>query len=95
MFWQEHINNWEKSGKSQSEYCRLNNLNINNFSKRKIKINSNTTPDKNDFIRYEVSEVSKKSEIEVVIKDIYKIKLVSGFDDNLFKKILKSIGELQ
>ena len=38
-FWKVHIQAWERSGFSQNEYCRRNNLRSNQFTYWKTKFN--------------------------------------------------------
>jgi hypothetical protein len=39
-YWEEHIENWHRSGLKQSAYCRLHNLNYRRFCKWKAKFES-------------------------------------------------------
>ena len=70
IFWEEHINRWNKRGISQAEYCRNNNLNQNMFSKWKNKIIPKNVVKANEFVELKVSEITKESEIEVIIGGI-------------------------
>ncbi|OHD07658.1 MAG: hypothetical protein A2Z98_11750 [Spirochaetes bacterium GWB1_27_13] len=61
IFWEEHINRWNKRGISQAEYCRNNNLNQNMFSKWKNKIIPKNVVKANEFVELKVSEITKKN----------------------------------
>ncbi|HOV13306.1 MAG TPA: hypothetical protein PK771_03390 [Spirochaetota bacterium] len=49
-FCKEQIEKWKSSGLNQSEYCRLNNLNKNSFSKWEIKFSEQEILSKSDFL---------------------------------------------
>ena len=91
IFWEEHIKRWNKRGVSQAKYCKENNLNKNLFSKWKNKIIPKDIVKANEFVELKVSEMSKESEIEVIVKDIFKLRLKSGFDKELVKEVIEVI----
>jgi hypothetical protein len=99
IFWAGHIEEWNNSGLSQAEYCRQKNLNPNIFSKWKIKsVGKEDCVDlesANNFIEVQIPEKNQESEIELVIKDIFKIKLKRDFDRAALKDVLQIIGEIQ
>jgi len=98
-FWEEHIKNWSKKGISQAEYCRQNKLNQDTFSKWKMKIgkrvDNSFVESANNFIEVKIPETTDESEIELVVKDIFKLKLKPDFNSRLLKDVLKIIGEIQ
>ncbi len=93
-FWEEHIKRWKTSRLSQTVYCQENDLKSRNFSKWKIKLCSENQCIKDDFIKVELSDLSKESEIEIIIKDIFRIKVNSVYDETLFKRVVKNLEEL-
>ncbi len=52
-FWKEQIEKWKSSGLTNSEYCRLNNLNLRNFYNWKIRISGQEKLSKSVFLMSE------------------------------------------
>jgi hypothetical protein len=48
-YWLEHIRRWERSGRSQAEYCRENGLNPQSFSSR-ISSMRKSAREEHDFV---------------------------------------------
>ena len=88
-FWKKHILNWKQSGQNQSQYCRSNNLNKNSFSKWKTELEGTAY----SFVEIPSSDIFSKPELELIIGNEFKIKLSSGFDPNLLKKIISVFEE--
>jgi transposase-like protein len=90
-FWENHVLTWLQSGQNQSQYCRSSNLNQNAFSKWKLKLqNSNETT----FVEIPFeNSTGSESELELIIRNDYKIKINSDFDTELLKKLLAVLGE--
>ncbi|HPO50462.1 MAG TPA: hypothetical protein PLO89_09080 [Spirochaetota bacterium] len=91
-FWKEQIKKWESSGLTNSDYCRLNNLNLRNFYNRKIKISGQEKLSKSDFLKIELGGAIEATEIEFVFKEDFKFKLKPRFDKKLLAEILDTIG---
>ena len=90
-FWKDKISAWEKSGLNQSEFCKQNNIDKQLFSKWKIRISKNNG---NNFVQIPFKiekDFSSLSEIELIIKEQYKIKVQSNFDPETLKKLIKTI----
>lgn len=90
-FWNNQIKSWKESGLSQSEYCRQNNIDEQLFSKWKIRLSKNN---ENKFVRVPVklkNSFSNLSEIELLIKENYTIKVHSGFNPETLKRLIKVI----
>jgi hypothetical protein len=94
-FWQNQVLTWRQSGQNQSQYCRSNNLNQNAFSKWKLKLENYSEDSKKiSFIEIPFeNSPSLESELELIIRNDYKIKLNHDFDASLLKKILAVFGE--
>lgn len=90
-FWKEQIKAWEESDLSQAEYCRGKSLDNRLFSKwknRLLKANENNLVE----IPFEVKDGFLKSDdIELIIKDRYKIKVHSNFNSETLKKLIQAI----
>ena len=97
-FWQDQFDSWRKSGLSQSGYCRQNKIDQQLFSKWKnklLKIKGNT---ESRFVRIPkkiLNDLSSPSEIELTIKDQYKIKVNPGFNPETLKKLLSILEDKQ
>jgi len=76
---------------SKEIFWEENNLNKDLFSKWKNKIIPKDIVKANEFVELKVSEMSKESEIEVIVKDIFKLRLKSGFDKELVKEVIEVI----
>ena len=94
-FWKEQVEKWGASDLSQSEYCRLNNLNKVSFSKWRNKLFPNQEISKSDFISIQVDKTTQYSEIELFFKEDFKFKLKADFDRELLKKLLEVIGSIE
>ena len=91
-YWQNKIKLWEEGGLSQSEYCRQNNIDQQQFSKWKIRLSKNT---KNKFVRINVKlrkDFPNPACLELVIKENYTIKIHSDFNPDTLKKLIETIG---
>jgi len=96
-YWHDQFESWEKSGIPQSEYCRQNNIDIHLFSKWKNKLSKNNELKGNKFVQIPqktTNELSKPSEIELAIKDQYKIKVANNFDPETLKKLVSTLKDM-
>ena len=96
-YWHDQFESWEKSGIPQSEYCRQNNIDIHLFSKWKNKLSKNNELKGNKFVQIpqkKTNELSKPSEIELAIKDQYKIKVANNFDPETLKKLVSTLKDM-
>lgn len=90
-FWITEIKKWSESGLNQSEYCRLNNLNLKRFYKWKIKFSEQEKLLTTDFFKIQVDKITESSEIEFVYREDFKFKLKSDFNPKLLKDVLEII----
>jgi hypothetical protein len=90
-FWKDQIKSWEESSLSQAEYCRGKSLDKRLFSKwknRLLKVNENNLVE----IPIEVKGgFSHSDDIELIIKDRYKIKVYSNFNRETLKRLIETI----
>lgn len=89
-FWKKHIKKWQKSGLSQSAYCREKDLHPNLFSKWKRKIGEKV-PESTALVQLPVQFHSPQP-IELVYKEDYRI-VCSGQEQ--MKQIIASLRELE
>jgi len=89
--WVKLIGEWKKSGESQADFCRQNNLNQNMFSKQKRKLEDYEEP---CFVEVKFENKNSEANIELVAGR-FSIKIKSDFNKVLLKEILEVIGEIQ
>ena len=93
--WQAHIHAWEKSGLTQNEYCRQNNLRNNQFCYWKKKLKQTTKRSTVDFVpvpactsRQKSEEVSENSSgVTIILNGGIKI----GLDNHFSTKALADV----
>ena len=98
-FWQEHIKQFKKTGLSQSEYCRVNQLKLSSFNTRlraSIKNNQNSNSSENKTGLVEVTDQLRERHspkpIRLVIADQLSIEVESGYDEMLLTQLLSTLG---
>ena len=77
---QRHLNAWQASGLSMSEYCRQNNLSISNLSNWNARSKSKRTIKSNKLQSIKCmpkSSCSQPSPVEIVLPDGIKIRLAT------------------
>lgn len=89
-YWQNHIEQWKRSGLSQIEYCRKQKINKHalGYWIRK-KINTATL----GFVQLPI-KVATITPIEIRINNRFKIMITSGFDAELLKNTIKALEEI-
>jgi hypothetical protein len=72
IFWQRHWHLWEKSGMSQSEYCRKEGLALSTFTKWRSKRTQDEAVEINKFIEVlpTSSPSHRDSRLELVIPGV-------------------------
>ena len=94
-FWQAHIVSWEQSGKSQSAYCRDNNLPLKSFNYWRNKFIVRETPV--TFVPVSVKippPPSGKSgtSLKLLTRSGYGIEIGDGFNPDTLKKLLNTLA---
>jgi uncharacterized protein (UPF0335 family) len=93
-YWEEHIKKWKQSNLTQTEYCKKNKLVPDHFSRWKNKILK-----ANQFHQFiEIPRISNETKltqpIEIIISDIFRINVTTGFDCELLKNIIQILKEI-
>jgi hypothetical protein len=99
LFWQDQVRIWGKSGLSQAQYCRLNNLNSHQLSywKNKLKI---TAQEKMSLVEVTISDNSfsnnsvELSCLRLIVGDKFKIDIHPNFDQETLKQLINTLGQL-
>ncbi len=77
--WQAHVEYWKKSGLSQADYCRRNDLNPKSFSVMKSRINKPDKSGDSGFIEIPTlpinSDIVNSSLIEFKLEDDFSLSL--------------------
>ena len=106
-FWFSHVENWQKTGLSQAEYCRRNSLNPLTFSRFKISkvgrdlssVNVKANP-KIELVAVPISGHPNQevdffdSGFSINIGKSAQIKINRYFDRSCLNQILRSLSEL-
>ena len=87
-FWQEHIDAWQTSGQSQTEYCMQQEIKESTFRYWQTKLSR-----KECFIEIPV-KLESESTINIIIKDTVKLQVQKGFDPNLLIQVVKTLERL-
>ncbi len=98
-FWQVHVHSWEKSGLTQNDYCRRNQLRSNQFCYWKKKLRENTETPVN-FIpvpieckELEVIPTDSDSGLTLLLHNEIKIKISNNFSSTTLTKVVTALGE--
>lgn len=97
-FWQVHIRAWERSGFSQNEYCRRNQLNSSQLRYWKKKLaNDLKIPLK--FVPVPVGNNNQEENIDggdsglhIIINNDIKIRLNNDFTPSTLAKVVTTLG---
>ena len=96
-YWQEHFNTYLKSGLSQREYCRQNELGYCTFNtwKRSFeKLESGISLQK---LPFEISgkDSSFINQMEIILPGNIKLSVPNNFSSETLKRIIIALGELK
>ena len=94
--WERHLHSWKKSGLTQKEYCRINNLTHHTFHYWKKKFYKEHFASvsliplqiKPEFSKYHSSPLS------LTIDDRYKIDMDKGFDPETLFQVLTVLKQV-
>ncbi len=97
-FWQAHIRAWGKSGFSQNEYCRRNQLNIGQFRywKKRLAKQLNATlkfvpvPVRSNYQQPNI--VGDDSGLSIIIDNAILIRLNNNFNPSTLSKVVATLG---
>lgn len=93
--WKERIEEQKQSGKSQSAWCRENNINIKTFGYWNRKLKNQKSNDKRSEISWVPVniETPKISKLNIRIGTAV-IEIEKGFDESLLSDVVKVLGEI-
>lgn len=93
--WQHHLLTWKKSGLTQAEYCRRNQLSIKCFTYWKSKTEKSGPSIK--FVPVPVSPArgpKESSELAFVLGDRYRVEVGDGFNPETFEKLVRVLSRI-
>jgi len=98
-YWKQHIDSWQETGLTQSEYCRRNNLKHHQlvyWKKRILKTETDVS-----FVSLEFEDLldipapAKRASLSVVINNHLKIEIRAGFDAQLLRQLIFALRGLR
>lgn len=93
-FWKTHIESWQQSNLTQTEYCRSNGLSIKSFGYRKRRILE--SPEHSlSFVPVTiqaepVTTFRSESPLQLVLLNGLKIEIADDFNPLLLKKLIRT-----
>ena len=97
-FWKQHIESWQETGLTQTEYCRRNNLKHHQlvyWKKRFLKTETDVSfvPVKLEDLLDIPAQVDQAS-LYLVINNHLKIEIRAGFDVRLLRQLIFALRGL-
>ena len=104
-FWRRHIEQWEKSGSTQAEYCRRHRLSAKSFVYWKGRFRDmckvNMAAGQKEPVKFVPVEIKPEAHIPagnstalVLCKDGYRIEIKESFNPEALGKVIRIIREL-
>ena len=94
-YWQSHIKAWRKSGLSQIDYCRNNNLSRCRFTYWKCKEDKKSNPMTFIPVLHKPSKVTPiidtTAPLKVLIGDRYRIEIGDGFSPETLSRLMYTL----
>jgi hypothetical protein len=97
-YWKQHIDSWQQTGLTQTEYCRQHNLKHHQlvyWKKRFLKTDTNVSfvPLKLEDL-LEIPAPPDQVALTLVINDQFKIEIRAGFDAQLLHQLIFALRRL-
>ena len=97
-YWRQHINSWQETGLTQTEYCRQHNLKHHQlvyWKKRYLKTQSDVS-----FAAIQLEDLldipapADQASLTVVIDNPLKVEVTEGFDPQLLRQLIAALRGL-
>ena len=97
-YWKQHIDSWQETGLTQTEYCRQHNLKHHQlvyWKKRFLKTEKNVS-----FVSVKLEELLEmparqdQASLILVINNQFKIEIRAGFDTQLLRQLIFALRGL-
>jgi len=98
-YWKRHIDSWQSSGLSQTEYCRQHDLKDHLFVYWKKRIVAPETAAK--FVSLNLGSISENRApqpacpLRLVVSNGLKVEVDAGFDPQLLRQLIIAVRGLQ
>ena len=92
QYWQEHISKWQRSGLTQSEYCKHNHLHRSTFAGWKKKL----SPDSEDhhFVEVQLSKnIINEPVIEIELNKGVCLKVREEINPLILRNLIEALRE--
>lgn len=97
-YWKQHIDSWQETGLTQSEYCRRNNLKHHQLVYWKKRFLKTETDASFVALRFEdlleVPNRPDQASLSLVINDHFKVEIRAGFDAQLLRQLIFALQGL-
>ena len=98
IYWKQHIDSWQETGLTQTEYCRRHNLKHHQlvyWKKRFLKIETGVSfvPVKLDDL-LDLPTQPDCASLSLVISNHFKIEIRPGFDAQLLRQLIFTLRGL-
>lgn len=95
QYWGDHLHTWRKSGLTQAEYCRRNQLSTKCFTYWKSKTQRPDPPIKLVSLPVRpVMENRPSAELVVVLGNRYRVEVDDGFNPGTLEKVVQVLARL-
>jgi len=106
QYWGDHLHTWRKSGLTQAEYCRRNQLSTKSFTywkskTRRVDRSACGSPAPADppmkFVPVPVRPMAAgpgSAKLVVVFQDRYRVEVADGFNPATFEKVVQVLARL-
>jgi hypothetical protein len=93
QFWKEHIQAWQASGLSQSQYCRQEALSLKTFTYRKRTLSPSSPQALFHPVRIRPEEDygSTGRSLSLIIGHRYRIEVGDGFNPDTLHKLIETL----
>jgi transposase len=96
--WEKHLEAWEESGITQTEYCRIHGLNAAQFTYWKSQLKKKS--DTNTLVPIQINpdmfqaEPSCRSQLRLNIENGLQIEIENNFDPSLLTALIRTVRGL-
>ena len=94
--WQALIRGWEKSGLSQTSFCRMARINPHNFNYWKEQFKGKPHQEQQEgFVQVNPSQLAINNPYyEIIIGDPFRIRVSNAFHPFVLKNLVKTLREV-
>lgn len=104
-YWQPHLEQWQKSELSATEYCQQHNINVHQFKywqyqllPKVKKISATPIVPSIAFTEINSSSINKQSEpyegLEILLISGHRIRIPNNFNEKAMKQLLQLLGAM-